>query len=795
MKKLLVLPGFLLLLSSALGHELTTPVIATAPYQPSAPLTASNGTAFLTTWLMNGGLWVSINDGQSDPAPAVRLLDSPAPPASVVATNDGFVIAIAVDSFGVRLVRVSAAGAVTADVRLDGAPVYGPRLAWNGSNLLLAGIDTFGPYEQSKTRLFLLTPALAVARKIAEVDGYALDVTANGNEFVLASGSGTGVRVYRISAAGELRTGFVHVETPADRASWPAELSVAARPESIVVAWRRYNQANPPGSQVAVIVGETVTRTETHAARPLVVLATPGGYVLAGQGNGVVGVMRLDAHGAQRGSITVPGITMASCAAAGDLVQITHLQSGTWSSKVAATWLRDVTPVKTAVLSTLPIRQNRPSVASDGVEFLATFSTRTADENFAMAARFARSGNGLDGAGIQLGGPLAFPDVSAAFGGGKYFAVWTDGLARGAVIDSAGAIERIVDIRLGASNPRAVWNGSSFFVVWMEKNRIWGSTVSASGELGTARQLSPTPQNVTYQVDVFPDVAWNGREYLVAWPVATPGNLVCTCTPPPPAIARAIRVAADGRPRDTKAMEIAPYGIAGYVDAVHVASNGRDFLLFIDHFDHVDASVIDDSGFEAPHAVFEWLRNANGIGDSARTVSAALTFDGTSYVAAWRYRTATKSWLAVSRIGEPARLTEVGLPDTFDHESLMPAVAVNGVGDVAVVVSEGGRLHARFRSEMQPAPPVPATPRIVAAVIDRGSTTITWDAVESADGYVVEGVGSALLVTLGAEARSLTLAYETRVPVHVRAFNASGVSAWSTTTIAAEFPRRRSTRR
>ncbi len=131
--------------------------------------------------------------------------------------------------------------------------------------------------------------------------------------------------------------------------------------------------------------------------------------------------------------------------------------------------------------------QSGPVVASDGTDFLVVWSHST-DKLPAFgtsqlrAARYAGDGTLLDPSPLELttsGGPRGAQRV--AFGGGLYLVVWADGR------DSPG------------------WD-------------VYGARISAAGGL-----LDPDgiPLVQTKDSDVWPDVAWNGSTFVVAWGAPT----------------------------------------------------------------------------------------------------------------------------------------------------------------------------------------------------------------------------------------------------------------------------------
>ena len=150
---------FLAVVPSALAHDVTTSVIGPAPITPGATFAASNGRTFLTIWTANGHLYASTTQGASEASPQVVVLPNSGTPMSLVAAGNEFLAAITVDGGGVQLARIDDRGVLVSLTRPPIPPLYRPRLAWNGQNLLLIGRDAdiqYGAF-QSTLRAYLLT--------------------------------------------------------------------------------------------------------------------------------------------------------------------------------------------------------------------------------------------------------------------------------------------------------------------------------------------------------------------------------------------------------------------------------------------------------------------------------------------------------------------------------------------------------------------------------------------------------------------------------------------------------------
>jgi hypothetical protein len=113
---------------------------------------------------------------------------------------------------------------------------------------------------------------------------------------------------------------------------------------------------------------------------------------------------------------------------------------------------------------------------------------------------------GVDGRRVALDGTLLEPltifhgafgasEVAAAYGGSEFLVAWADGVTiRATRLTDGGAVLDAPSISVAPTGffvaPRIVWNGSAFFVAWVEKGanpfivapvRLWGTRVTAEG--------------------------------------------------------------------------------------------------------------------------------------------------------------------------------------------------------------------------------------------------------------------------------------------------------------------------
>ena len=213
--------------------------------------------------------------------------------------------------------------------------------------------------------------------------------------------------------------------------------------------------------------------------------------------------------------------------------------------------------------------QERPAIATDGQLFMAVWTDYRYGEASIFASRFDTAGRSLDPQGTWLG---SGSEPAIAWNGREYLVAWSSnrgvslihlnrngviasaaslltseaasGTAlgwngesyliaytvtsaggasgiRGAVLDGDGQI-LLGPLGLsseGARNPRLATDGDAFLLAFEDKSGV-GVTRISGGGAGMLRMLGPPPTKVPpsrWMTQAFPDVAFDGREYLVVW--------------------------------------------------------------------------------------------------------------------------------------------------------------------------------------------------------------------------------------------------------------------------------------
>ena len=200
-------------------------------------------------------------------------------------------------------------------------------------------------------------------------------------------------------------------------------------------------------------------------------------------------------------------------------------------------------------LSVTPAVQGNPSIASDGLDFMAVFREETGASKGIKSAALLRA----SGAPVDQPTLLANDTRCACHRSWNsvYLVAWADASGvfaerlsnQGIVIDS-----QPMKLASGpySTRPDVAWNGKSFLVAWPNA----GIAAALIGEDGI---LSPA-QMVASDGSMEPRVAWNGRVFLVIYGVPQG----CYFDPCPSIRARTevVRIASNGMPIDNQPLVI-----------------------------------------------------------------------------------------------------------------------------------------------------------------------------------------------------------------------------------------------
>ncbi len=345
------------------------------------------------------------------------------------------------------------------------------------------------------------------------------------------------------------------------------------------------------------------------------------------------------------------------------------------------------------------------------------------------------------------------------------------------------------------SDIAVAWNGSRYFVVWSNGYQLFGTFIASDGASSTPPRAffgenpvigQPGPANL----ELAPDVAWNGRNFIVVFGEAP--NLPCNlsaCPPPSPSQGhfRVMRVSADG-----DAIDSVPPTISGAHDRAHVASSGAESLIALDNYRQVSTVTVHDDGesgltLDAETLLFQWFSY----------VSSAVAWDGAAYIAGWRYAGANTgpSWLGAAHVTRSGSSLDYRFVATGGAAwSGRPSIAVNEAGITAFAISEAAgpsslaRARLYLASELAPMPAPPPAPKNVVSYFGGSTARIDWQQSDTPTGFVLEesldfGTTWYWSNVISGDARTISVYAHAGNLFRVRAFGPGGMSEGTITSI------------
>ena len=825
---LLVLASLVPALPATAARELTPKSFGPTAYPLYLPtLVATNGGTFLTVWPLNDGSRTHLYGTLADRAG--KLIT---PTSFLIAAN---IYATALTGFGSNYAAIvnSANGPQRiAEISGDGRslrilatlpPMFAHALAFNGSNLLVVGDATEPGSSSGITVLSVIAADGRVVGPPITIPGRArYSVIADGSEFLLVSAESDAIFLRRLSSDGrELLK--ARVGTFTDYSTTPV---VAARGDTVLIAFNNLSRIYSPLITVVATDRNGVVRSQTDFAGRggVSLVSTAAAFLLLRRDNPNSFAQAFDRDAHPIGEPLVLGTETAAAASESLAFVAASSQTGGLTGgpiRVGADGLR-AEPFN--ILSTTLRRQPSPRAASEAMDHLVTWLDQARESSVQAVMPVGSNGTPLQATQTDIGAAMPvrtdywglYPESasSVAFGRTVSLVVWKEGanivgrrFSRGLPLEpqpfligaGSDAASGSGVNNVSVSDQAIAWNGDHFLVLWHSKDGLMTSTIKEQGEVRSSGKAT------------FPDVGgpariiWDGNRFLVSLTVYTyyPGPCHCYTT-----IGVAfLRLAADGTPLDSWKYP-GTARIDGHIVSWHLASNGHDSLIVADDSPQVMfaisstfrtlTAVIHTDGptirIEQPNAVFEW---------TASTAS-DVTWDGRSYLLAWRYGTDSLGWriaLARSFSGEvPVGRTaaRAGLPDVNNAAYTpgpgvmsSPSITANTLGDLLIAVSaeaEVGnvaRIRTYTEADMQPFPKPPAAPTILSSTGTTTRSVVTWkDDSGDADGFLIETVDprTGFIRTAGtasAGQRSATVWYA--LLVRVRAFNLGGFSEPSAT--------------
>jgi len=336
--------------------------------------------------------------------------------------------------------------------------------------------------------------------------------------------------------------------------------------------------------------------------------------------------------------------------------------------------------------SPLIYNQFEPDVAFDGYNYLVVWGDYRAGTNRDIyGCRVTPQGEILDPAGIGICTQGNWQGVAAAgFDGTNYLVAWSDLRTgdfdvygtrispRGEVLDPAGiAIARIDQIQL---YPDIAWNGENWLVVYHDwRNHeydIYGTRVASDGTVLDPNSIAISRAD---RNQYHPVVASDGSNCFVTWDDTRGGS----------SRIHGARISPEGVVLDTNGVSVS--SASSYIPAI--AFDGENYLVTWDDYRLGSADiygarvtpagvVLDPSGL--PISTAQNYQKAS-----------ALAFDGTSYLVAWEdWRNGHDYDLYAARVSTAGSVQETFSVQAWDQEQISAAVA-NGPGEQILVAWSG----------------------------------------------------------------------------------------------------------
>ncbi len=783
----------------AAGHDVSAVrSIPVESFDASLSIDASiayNGNHFLTAWPMAWNIYTS----RTDPTDGASSAAYPAVPLSLSSVEQltpagsGFVALCRKLEESPALCTFDSEGVLEHRVQLRTGRSYRPRMAFNGTNLLVVDLGISASMYDLTGRL-----VRRVTLPVEVSDSYA--VTTAGTDFIVVTAGKTGINEFRLSADGTIK-GTIPVQLPVvpelhDSNLYFYRIAVAAKEGRIGMVW---DQLQPATTASAVIQPDgSVTRSKLPegdlppAGSAITLLPTDSGFFAAWNASSAdrtgLFALRLDDSGAPRESrpVDLGNALFSSAASTGKTIALTRYlpsfrPTSTLLVDVDADGIRPRTPKP---LPTLPIRQRFATVAGNGAGFTAAWVDWVSDSQNAVSGRVTAQGEALDGPGIILGQKATAPAI--AHGSSGQLMVWrADGKLVAARITPFGTTLDAPPITIaplsfpGSATYSVTWNGIRFYVVWGDGPKLFGAFVRPDGIAEPPRPLPVQFPPRTGGAD--PDVAWDGRQFIVVYGEDFLADACYENCFYYPEKERVLRVSADGI-----GLDLNPLVIPGRHHRAHIASSGTESLIALDGDTDTTAVVVLDDGAhfhvspEIP--LFHWFLNGDFASD--------VVWTGSEYVVAWRYSVLMEraGWIgasAISKSGVPSGslVTPTAGPVEGASQSV-PSVAANDAGETAIVISEMAppnyvtRARLYRVSELVPKPAPPPPPRNVTTIQAGIATVITWQS-DGQDGFLFEESAdsgrnwSPAISTVG---QSVTRVRESYYRFRVRAIGAGGLS-------------------
>jgi hypothetical protein len=339
-------------------------------------------------------------------------------------------------------------------------------------------------------------------------------------------------------------------------------------------------------------------------------------------------------------------------------------------------------------ISTQPSSWSRPSVASDGTNFLVAWI----DGADIHGTRVGNTGEVLDPSGISICGASDNQyDPSVVFGGTNYLVVWTDtrpaGIGKeiyGARVGTDGSVIDIGGIHISAGvdvleerEPAAAYDGTNFLVVWEARISVDNYDIIATRLDSDGTVLDPTGIVVSSAINnqSYPSVAGGTAGFFVAWDDYRDGGGGGLKV-------YGARTTSAGSVLDTTGILVSSG--TNNQDAPSIGTDGTNYLVVWSDYRNPITTSRDIYGVRVDSSgnVLDPAGIGIGIANSGQD-SPAVAFDGTNFFVVWedqRNFSGTFADIYGARVGTDGVVLDssgIGVSTVAEHQRY-PSVAFDG---------------------------------------------------------------------------------------------------------------------
>lgn len=404
-------------------------------------------------------------------------------------------------------------------------------------------------------------------------------------------------------------------------------------------------------------------------------------------------------------------------------------------------------------ISTAPDHQWLNGITFDGRNYLAVWTDSRSAYYSVYGARITPNGVLLDSLGIPISTvPESqwFPVVS--YDGRNYLVAWQDRrnseydeiyctrvTPQGAVLDTAGIL---VSFSVKEQwSPAAAFDGRNYLVVWQDGSEwypfyseIYGSRVSPTGVI-----LDPARIAISGQpgMQASPDVAFDGRNYLVVWEIddSVPNGVY------------GVRVSPGGLVLDPNPITIEAGSYYDYNPTL--AFDGRNYLVVWQDYRGGSNNIIYGARVTPAGVVLD----TNGIALSPSLTgneSPSIAFDGRNYMVSWKVFGGIRS-TRVTPDGVVLDPNPIVIEDGYTYDS-PPAISFDGRNYFVVWSSDhsSGTYYDIYGARVTPAGVVldpngfpisqsPGSEQNPKVAFDGNNYTVVWQDKRNSPSYDLYG--------------------------------------------------------